>query len=231
MITKQHLVDWGVLETDMEVLFADRSVLSPQEFAAAERLTLDCRLRVLCLALHHRSEAAARTLALDLAATLTPYAGRVTDQAEHRNLLVELRRIFALPDSAVRCIELRRWDAAMDAARVAAFGAAAGDNGAAVDLIRLDRTLGLKCAWYAAVSATHGDAVWGAAASFSVAISALKGKGGGEMALGALLVWVLAALGPGPEAEGGSRLEGLSIWVLAALGPGAEGWSRLEGLR
>jgi len=130
MITKGLLSEWDACwfsdGNDGDALWAaavgDRTEVSPREAAGIESVSLDDRLWVLCGALWHRSESAARTFAIDSAAMVSHLAGRPQDQTEHARLIGDLRRIYAMPDFAEQRIARTRWSA--DIARCAAALAA-----------------------------------------------------------------------------------------------------------
>lgn len=139
MITRALLRAWGACWSDEEISdvsrASGRTSMTPRELAKTDNLTLLSRLWVVCHALGHRNETAARIFAIDEAARVSSLAGSGRDQDKHARLIANLRRIFALAaSSATQERELASWTHAWMSSRLP------------------------NSAWFAAMAATHKSA-------------------------------------------------------------------------
>jgi hypothetical protein len=119
-ITRKLLRDWNACWADEQIVekLGKRKSVSPRAVANDESISLDDRLWVLCRALAHLDEHAARGFAIECALTVAHLTGDEADQAQCLGLLNDLLQIEDLPPAA--------WDAAWGAARNAAWGVAWG---------------------------------------------------------------------------------------------------------
>jgi len=121
-ITAPLLRTWGACWTDEKIktALAGRESVTPAEVAAAEYVSLDDRLWVLCRCLWHLDKKAERFFAIESASLVSHLAGDEDDQGIYLGLLNDLAQIEneVTPEGrdAARA-------AARDAARDAAWAA------------------------------------------------------------------------------------------------------------
>lgn len=141
------LVGGTSIPFDVDKLLSKQGSRSPRELAADEHIPIDHRLWIICRALAHRNETNARIFAIHNASLVTPFAGRLEDQAEHAILVGDLRLIFSHTPQA-RANKLVSWRQKFESVRGVAVGIA--------------RTSHVETAWEA-VRAGSREEAWDAA--------------------------------------------------------------------